>query len=84
MLNTQAKALNSSFLSSLTAQFSPPAPVAASHHQDHPAPPPLQESYVPDPEPFSGELDKCRGFLLQCATVLTATDFSFRPVQGTL
>ncbi|KAK2912286.1 hypothetical protein Q8A73_006399 [Channa argus] len=41
-----------------------------------PAPPPqpptapaVRESYVPPPEPFSGDLDKCRGFLLQCHLV---------------
>ncbi|KAK2885165.1 hypothetical protein Q8A73_021639 [Channa argus] len=41
-----------------------------------PAPPPqpptapaVRESYVPPPEPFSGDLDKCRGFLLQCRLV---------------
>jgi len=27
------------------------------------------ESYAPDPEPFSGDANKCRGFLLQCSLV---------------
>lgn len=31
-------------------------------------------SYACDPEPFQGDLDKCRGFLLQCRLI-----FSQRP-----
>ena len=30
---------------------------------------PVPDSRVTDPEPFGGELEKCRGFLLQCSLV---------------
>lgn len=35
------------------------------------------ESYVPDPEPFSGDCSLCRGFLHQCAMVFTQRPQTF-------
>lgn len=35
-----------------------------------------RENRVPDPEPFSGELNACRGFLVQCAMVLEQRSFT--------
>uniref|UniRef100_A0A3Q2DRC9 DUF4939 domain-containing protein n=1 Tax=Cyprinodon variegatus TaxID=28743 RepID=A0A3Q2DRC9_CYPVA len=34
-------------------------------------------AYVPDPPPFSGELSKCRGFLLQCQMVFSQQPSAF-------
>ena len=46
-------------ISSLAAASSPRVAPAA----------PVPDSRITDPEPFGGELDKCRGFLLQCSLV---------------
>lgn len=47
----------------------------------HPHPPPVQaavvaptspsDAYMCDPEPFDRDIDKCRGFLLQCRLVFS-------------
>lgn len=39
--------------------------------------PPVREAHVCDPEPFHGDLDKCRGFLLQCRLVFEQRSLSF-------
>uniref|UniRef100_A0A3B3DMB5 DUF4939 domain-containing protein n=1 Tax=Oryzias melastigma TaxID=30732 RepID=A0A3B3DMB5_ORYME len=36
-----------------------------------------RDSYVPDPEPFSGDLSRCRGFLLQCRHVFLQRPATF-------
>lgn len=38
---------------------------------------PLTETVCTNPEPFYGELDKCRGFLLQCNIVFQQRSGSF-------
>uniref|UniRef100_A0A3Q3JJ13 DUF4939 domain-containing protein n=1 Tax=Monopterus albus TaxID=43700 RepID=A0A3Q3JJ13_MONAL len=35
-----------------------------------------RENHVPDPEPFSGELNTCLGFLVQCTMVLEQRSFT--------
>lgn len=40
-----------------------------------PAPP--AESYACDPEPFDGNLDRCRGFVMQCELVFSQRPRSF-------
>jgi len=56
----------------LTSHLTSPA-TAAQFNQPGPDPPPMPiptwESYAPNPEPFSGEVNKCRGFMLQCCLV---------------
>uniref|UniRef100_A0A667WXZ9 CCHC-type domain-containing protein n=1 Tax=Myripristis murdjan TaxID=586833 RepID=A0A667WXZ9_9TELE len=42
-----------------------------------PATSPPRDNHVSDPEPFQGDLDKCRGFLLQCALVFRQRPQSF-------
>ncbi|KAK2880214.1 hypothetical protein Q8A73_022912 [Channa argus] len=51
-------------LCSMSASSAEPAPPP-----QPPTAPTVSVSYVPPPEPFSGDLDKCRGFLLQCRLV---------------
>ncbi|KAK2899294.1 hypothetical protein Q8A73_012423 [Channa argus] len=65
---------NSQQLSQVTDTLRVQCSMSASSAE--PAPPPqpptapaVRELYVPPPEPFSGDLDKCRGFLLQCRLV---------------
>lgn len=36
-----------------------------------------RETHVSDPEPFSGDLDLCRGFLLQCRLIFAQRPISF-------
>lgn len=58
---------------SLSALFNQPSQLltpAASQPVPAPTPPtPAREVHIPDPKPFSGELGKCRGFLLQCTLI---------------
>jgi len=54
----------------LSTHLAPPVSIS----QSVPSAPPLlspfvRESYAPDPEPFSGDATKCRGFVLQCSLV---------------
>ncbi|KAK2917253.1 hypothetical protein Q8A73_003999 [Channa argus] len=65
---------NSQQLSQVTDTLRVQCSMSASSAE--PAPPPqpptapaVRKSYVPPPEPFSGDLDKCRGFLFQCRLV---------------
>ncbi|KAL7401083.1 hypothetical protein ABVT39_022626 [Epinephelus coioides] len=53
----------------LTPSVSPAQPPQSVPPAAAPTPPPPRDSYATDPEPFSGQMDKCRGFLLQCAMV---------------
>nr|XP_020455101.1 low-density lipoprotein receptor-related protein 1-like [Monopterus albus] len=50
------------------------APSSASSSQHSPG----NEPHIPDPEPFSGELDKCRGFVLQCHLVYSQQPRAYR------
>jgi len=54
----------------LSTHLAPPVSLS----QSVPSAPPLlspfvRESYAPDPEPFSGDANRCRGFVLQCSLV---------------
>ena len=49
----------------------------ASTMQTMPAPALPRDSHVSDPDPFFGDLDKCRGFLLQCGLVFQQRPVSF-------
>ncbi|KAK2922284.1 hypothetical protein Q8A73_001769 [Channa argus] len=51
-------------LCSMSASSTEPAPPP-----QLPTTPTVRKSYVPPPEPFSGDLDKCRVLLLQCRLV---------------
>lgn len=58
---------------SLSALFNQPSQLsipAALQPVPVPTPPtPVRDVHIPDPRPFSGELGKCRGFLLQCTLI---------------
>lgn len=47
---------------------SPPLPASAAAAV---APTSPSDAYMCDPEPFDGDIDKCRGFLLQCRLVFS-------------
>lgn len=53
----------------------PPEPAAAA--ASPPAPLPAKESHATDPETFSGDLGKCRGFLMQCAMMFSQKPLTF-------
>lgn len=55
----------------LTQMFTGPRP-SQTNLGTLPAPspsPPLHEAHVPDPEPYAGNLVRCKPFLLQCSVV---------------
>lgn len=72
----------------LTSHLSQSAQPAQATQPSPPTPPPLpplppqRESYAPDPEPFAGDLDKCRGFLLQCSLVFNQRPQTFPSDQS--
>lgn len=74
-LSHQVQQLSAKFsVSSSSASASPsqsPAPVA------QPPPAAFRDAASPPPEPFSGELGKCRGFVLQCSLVFRRSPQSF-------
>ena len=51
-----------------------------------PPPQPLRESPVPPPEPYAGDLGRCKGFQLQCSLVFSPTTSHLhdRPGQGSV
>ena len=70
-------------MNQLTAQLNPEAPPANPQQPVPLAPPPAnRDSYAPDPEPFSGDLDKCRGFFLQCSMVFMQRPLTFPTDQS--
>lgn len=70
-INQSTSLINFSTHSSQLAPTAPP-PVA-------PSP---RESYDSDPEPFTGDLNKCRGFLLQCSLVFSQHPLTFPFAQS--
>lgn len=48
------------------------------------APSPPAESYACDPESFDGDLDRCRGFIMQCELVFSQRVHSFPSNQTRL
>lgn len=70
----------------LTSHLAQTVPAAQPSQSAPPTPsaPPSQsrESYVTDPEPFAGDLDKCRGFLLQCSLVFNQRPHTFPSDQS--
>lgn len=65
----------------LTSQITP----AAQHIQPAPESPSPRESYASDPEPLTGDLNKCRGLLLQCSLVFSQhSEFPLRSIQDML
>ncbi|KAF7644739.1 hypothetical protein LDENG_00216590 [Lucifuga dentata] len=79
-LTHQVALLTSQFVSSASAAL----PVQSALRAPPPASPQPRESYVPDPEPFTGELSKCRGFLLQCSLVFNQQPLTFPSDQSKL
>ncbi|KAF7645474.1 hypothetical protein LDENG_00203960, partial [Lucifuga dentata] len=68
--------------SQLASSASTALPVQSALQAPPPASPQPRESYVPDPEPFMGELSKCRGFLLQCSLVFNQRPLTFPSDQS--
>lgn len=69
-------------ISSLLAQWSTSAQPNQPASAAPPLPPsqtayPLRETHIPDPEPYSGDLGKCKSFLLQCSVVFDQRALTF-------
>ena len=65
-------------VSELTRQVSVFAATVKSSLASEPRTPTApRETHVSDPEPFSGDLDLCRGFLLQCQLIFAQRPVSF-------
>ena len=72
----------STAMNQLTTRLNPaglPAPVPAPPPA---APPANRDSYASDPEPFFGDVDKCRGFFLQCSMVFMQRPLTFSTEQS--
>uniref|UniRef100_A0A3B5QZV0 DUF4939 domain-containing protein n=1 Tax=Xiphophorus maculatus TaxID=8083 RepID=A0A3B5QZV0_XIPMA len=52
--------------------------VSAAPERAPPASARLREVSPPMPEPYTGEIDRCRGFLLQCSLVFSSSPQSFQ------
>ncbi|XP_078032219.1 uncharacterized protein LOC117263758 [Epinephelus lanceolatus] len=66
----------------ISSHASPAQPPQSVPPAAAPTPPPPRDSYATDPEPFSGQMDKCRGFLLQCAMVFQQRPQAFTSDQS--
>ena len=72
-----------SAMNQLTTQLNPTEPPAPPDLPAVPAALPAErDSYAPDPEPFSGDVDKCRGFFLQCFMVFKQRPLTFPTDQS--